>query len=137
MHAEITQAPDLVRAEARMPRWMIGLAALGTLAALLAGSPRVAVGFSVGALCGILNYFWLHQAVVALMSAEKSRVPTSVIIKMLARYPLCFAGMFWFYKTGWSPIMPVMAGLLVPGAGVFIEALVLIGAGFRHHEVVE
>jgi len=126
------QALELVRAEARMPRWMYAIALLGALSTLALGSGRAAVGFSVGALFGILNYFWIHQAVVALMNAEGARVPKRVVIKMLVRYPLCFAGMFLFYKTGWSPILAVVAGLLVPGAGVLAESLFLIGAGFRH-----
>ena len=115
------QAPELVRAEARMPRWMYAIALLGALSILALGSGRAAVGFSVGSVFGILNYFWIHQAVVALMNAEGARVPKSVVIKMLVRYPLCFAGMFLFYKTGWSPILAVVAGLLVPGAGVLTE----------------
>ncbi len=128
-------APDLVRAEARMPRWMCAIALGGALLTLLLGSPRAAVGFSVGALFGILNYFWIHQAVVALMNAEGARVPRSIVIKMLLRYPLCFAGMFLIYKTGWSPILVVVGGLLVPGAGVLTESLFLIGVGFRRDEL--
>ncbi|HEV2233918.1 MAG TPA: ATP synthase subunit I [Terriglobia bacterium] len=129
------QAPDLVRAEARMPRWMYAIALAGTIMTLLLGSPRAAVGFSVGALFGILNYFWIHQAVVAMMNAEKARVPKGIVIKMLLRYPLCFAGIFLIYRTGWSPILAVVGGLLVPGAGVLMESLFLIGAGFRRDEL--
>jgi hypothetical protein len=128
-------APDLVRAEARMPRWMYAIALGGAMMTLLLGYPRAAVGFSIGALFGILNYFWIHQAVVALMNAEGARVPRSIVIKMLLRYPLCFAGMFWIYKTGWSPILAVVGGLLVPGAGVLTESLFLIGVGFRRDEL--
>jgi ATP synthase I subunit len=133
--AGMIQAPELVRAEARMPRWMYAIALGGALCTLLLGSGRAAVGFSVGALSGILNYFWIHQAVVALMNAESARVPRSIVIKMVVRYPLCFAGMFLFYKTGWSPILAIIAGLLVPGVGVLTESLFLIGASFRHDEL--
>ena len=128
-------APDLARAEARMPRWMYAIALGGAMMTLLLGSPRAAVGFSVGALFGILNYFWIYQAVVALMEAGSARVPKSVVIKVLLRYPLCFAGMFLIYRTGWSPLLSVVSGLLVPGAGVFMECLFLIGMGFRRDEV--
>lgn len=135
MQAETIPAPDLARAEARMPRWMVAIALLGALGTLVIGPPRVAVGFSVGALFGILNYFWLHEAVVALMDAERARVPTRIVIKMLVRYPLCFLGMFLFYKAGWLPVLSVVSGLLVPGAGVLIESLFLIGAGFRGDKI--
>ena len=118
-----------------MPRWMYAIALGGVLLTLLLGSPRAAVGFSVGALFGILNYFWIHQTVVALMNAEGARVPKSIVIKMLLRYPLCFAGIFLIYETGWSPILAVVGGLLVPGAGVLTETLFLIGVGFRRGEL--
>ena len=39
-----------------MLRWMMALALVGTLATLIAASPRVAIGFLVGSLFGILNY---------------------------------------------------------------------------------
>lgn len=120
-----------------MPRWMVAIAVLGTLAALVTGFPRAALGFSVGALFGILNYLWLHETVVALMDAEKARVPKIVAIKMMARYPLCWAVMFWFCKTDWSPVLAVVSGLLVPGAGGLIESLFLIGTGWRGDKIAE
>ena len=118
-----------------MPRWMYAIALAGAIMILLLGSGRTAVGFSVGALFGILNYFWIHQAVVAMMNAEGARVPRVIVIKILLRYPLCFAGIFLIYKIGWSPILAVVGGLLVPGAGVLTETLFLIGAGFRRDEL--
>jgi hypothetical protein len=114
-----------------MPKWMIAIAILGGAIALLAVSARAALGFSVGAIFGILNYYWLHQTVVALMSAESTRAPRSVVLKMLVRYPLCLAGIFWFYTTGRLPIMALVGGLLVPGAGILVETLFLISAGLR------
>ena len=134
---DMTQAPDLVRAEARMPRWMIGTALIGASSALAAGFPRVALGFSVGALFGILNFLWLHQTVVALMDAQKARVPVIVAVKMMARYPLCWMVMFWFYKSNWAPVLAVVSGLLVPGAGALIESLCLIVTGWRRDEIAE
>lgn len=118
-----------------MPRWMMAVTVAGTLATLIAGSPRAAIGFSVGALFGMLNYFWLHQTIAALMNSGNARVPKRTVAKMLVRFPLYLAGILLFYEMGWVPIVSVMAGLLVPGAGVFIESLILIGAGFRDHEV--
>src|SRR5271169_2515501 len=119
-----------------MPRWMIAVAVAGALATLVAGSPRAAIGFSVGAAFGMLNYFWLHQTIAALMNAGNARVPKRTVAKMFLRFPLYVAAIFLFYETGWLPIVAVMAGLLVPGAGVFIESLVLIGAGFRENSEV-
>lgn len=135
MQQDMTQATDLARVEARMPRWMMALALVGTLITLITASPRDASGFLVGALFGILNYLWLHQTIVVLMNSGKARVPKLTMVKMLSRYPASLAGIFLFYETGWVPIMALMGGLLVPGGGVFIESLILICAGFRHHEL--
>lgn len=136
MQLEIIQATDLARAEARMLRWMVALAPVGTLITLIAASPRAAIGFLIGALFGILNYLWLHQTIVVLMNAGKARVPKATMVKMLVRYPVSLAGIFLFYETGSLPILALVCGLLVPGGGVLIECLFLIGAGFRQHEVV-
>jgi len=133
--SEIIPAPALARAEARMPRWMMAVALAGALATLIAGSPRATIGFSVGAVFGILNYYWLHQTIAVLMNSGIARMPKRTVVKMFLRFPLYVAGIFLFYETGWVPVVAVMAGLLVPGAGIFIESLILIGAGFRNHEV--
>jgi len=118
-----------------MPRWMMAVALAGALATLIAGSPRATIGFSVGAVFGILNYYWLHQTIAVLMNSGIARMPKRTVVKMFLRFPLYVAGIFLFYETGWVPVVAVMAGLLVPGAGIFIESLILIGAGFRNHEV--
>ena len=67
MQTEIIQAPELARAEARMPRWMVLCGFLALTVILLCGQYRIAVGFAVGAALGILNYYWLHDAVEVLV----------------------------------------------------------------------
>jgi len=129
VQAETIQAPELARAEARLPRWMIGLAVAGTVAALLAGHASVGAGFGLGAALGILNYRWLHQAVEALMTAGQSRPSRWLIAKFLVRYPLAFAVVYVFYRTGWLPFGPVLVGLFVPAGGVLIEAVFQLRAG--------
>lgn len=124
MQAEITAATDLARAEARLPRWMASCAGVGLLAALLSGRGYFAAGFGLGAALAILNYFWLHQAVEGLMTAGKSRPSKMVVAKFVIRYPLAFAAVWLFYRTGWLPFMAILAGLCVPVAGVLIEAVI-------------
>ncbi len=58
---------DLAKAEQRLPRWMLGCATVGLLAALLMGQGRFGLGFALGAALAILNYYWLHEAVETLM----------------------------------------------------------------------
>jgi len=119
-----------------MPRWMLGVGVVGTVTLLAIGQVRAASGFALGAALGILGYFWLHQAVVALLDAQTARVPRGVVMKIMLRYVLIFAGIFFFSRSGWLPVLPVFGGLLVPGAGVLIESLRLLGEGFHHTEIV-
>lgn len=129
MLAETTTIPELARAEARLPRWMAWTAGAVLLVALASGRPTFAAGFGLGAALAILNYFWLHQAVAALMTAGQSRPSKSVVAKVLVRYPLAFAAVWVFYRTGWWPFAAILAGLFVPVAGVLIEGAVQIRKG--------
>jgi hypothetical protein len=124
MQTETTQAADVARAEARLPRWMMAWALMGSGAALLAGEIRVAVGFALGAVLAILNYLWLHQAIESLFAAGHARPTRTVLARFVVRYPLAFASVYLFYRTGWLPFAAVLAGLFVPVGGVLIEALV-------------
>ena len=134
MQTETIRAPELARAEARMPRWMMLCALLALVVILLSGQLRIATGFALGAGLGILNYYWLHEAVRALAKAGQSRIPKSVVAKFLIRYPLAFGFIFLFFKTGWLPVMAMLAGLFVPAAGVLIEAVIQLGEGlFSRH----
>lgn len=112
-----------------MPRWMVGIALAGTAVLLAVGHTRAAAGFALGATLGILGYLWLHQAVVAFLDAQKAQVPRSVVLKIMLRYVLIFAGVYFFFRTGWMPILSVFGGLLVPAVGMTIEALNLLREG--------
>jgi ABC-type dipeptide/oligopeptide/nickel transport system permease component len=106
MLAEITAAKDLARAEARLPRWMASCAGVGLLATLASGRAYFAAGFALGSVLAILNYYWLHQAVAALMTAGQSRPSKWVVAKFMVRYPLAFAAVWVFYKKAWPGKKP-------------------------------
>jgi hypothetical protein len=131
MTTETTQALDLTQAEARLPRWMVGLAGAVGIGILLSGHVRFSAGFTLGSGLAILNYLWLHQAIEALMAAGDARPARRVLAKFFFRYPLAFAGVYLFYRTGWLPIVAILAGLFVPVGGVLIEAMALLRAGWR------
>ncbi len=131
MQAETIPALDPARSEARLPRWMAGVAVVSTAAVLATGRVSVAAGFALGAGLAVLNYYWLRQAIAALFDAARVRVPRRLIVKFLVRYPLAFGGVYLFYRTGWFPLGAVLAGLFVPAGGVVIEAVVQVGAGLR------
>ncbi len=127
----MTEMMDMEKAEARLPRWMLALAGVGTLGILLFAHVRFGAGFAIGSGLGILNYIWLHNIVEALVNAGTVRPPKSALFKVIIRYPLMFAGVFFFYKTGWLPVAAVLAGLFVPVGGVLIEAVVLLREGME------
>ncbi len=133
MQTETIQAPELARAEARLPRWMMVCGLLAVIVILLYRQLSIALGFALGAALGILNYYWLHEAVEVLAKAGQSRIPKSVVAKFLLRYPLAFGLVLVFFKTGWLPPMAILAGLFVPVAGVLIEAIIQLGEGLVSH----
>jgi ABC-type dipeptide/oligopeptide/nickel transport system permease component len=129
---EIAREPDLARAEARLPRWMLGCALVGLLTLCLCGRLEFAAGFGLGAAVAVLNYYWLHHAVETLLAAGRARPSKWVVMKFLVRYPLAFAAVWAFYRTGWVPVLAILAGLFVPVAGVLIEGVVQLSRGLSN-----
>jgi len=123
---------DLEQAEARLPRWMLGLAGAGTIGILLSAHLRFGAGFAVGSGLGIVNYLWLHNIVEALVNSGKVRPAKTVLAKVFVRYPLMFAGVYLFYRSGWLPFTAVLAGLFVPVGGVLMEAFALLRDGWKY-----
>lgn len=123
--------PDLERAEAHMPRWMFGFAAAGTGVCAIVGEWRAAAGFALGAGLGILGYFWLHETAVALLGTGSPKGSRSLGAKLVLRYLLMAAVIYFGQRTGWMPVLAIFAGLLVPGAGVFAESISLIRDGLK------
>jgi hypothetical protein len=119
---------DLPRIETRMLRWMIAFAGLGIIAILATWGLYVAIAFAVGAALGVLNFHWLWQTGKVLMETQTARVPRMTVFLIVARYPLSFAALFVLLYSGWLSPLPVIAGLLVPSAGVLVESFLLVRA---------
>jgi hypothetical protein len=92
---------------------------------------RAAAGFALGAGLGILGYSWLHEMAVALLDAGAVKRPGALVGKLLLRYMLMAAVIFFAQRTGWTPVLAIFAGLLVPGAGVLAESLNLVRVGLK------
>jgi hypothetical protein len=110
---------------------MAGLGVAVALGAAGSGHLLFAAGFAFGAAVAILNFHWLHQTIGHLFAAGQTRLPRLVIAKFVVRYPLAFAALFLFYKTGWLPFPAIIAGLFVPVGGILIEAVIQIREGLR------
>jgi hypothetical protein len=133
----IVETTDLPKIESRMLRWMVALAICGVGPMLMTGRLRVGLAFAVGAALGVLNFHWLWQTGNLLMGAQSARVPFKTAFLMVARYPLALAALALLYFSGWLPLLPVIAGLLVPGGGVLVESIFLIGAGLGHKQTAQ
>ena len=131
MQAETIRAPELERAEARLPRWMTALAVGFGLAALLSGHAQVSAGLVVGAALGIVNYYWLRGALTALFDLGNGRLPRRTTLKFALRYPLAFGALYFFHRTELLPFAAVLAGLFVPVGGALIEAVLQVGEAWR------
>ena len=136
MQAETIQTQDpaalnLARAEARLPRWMLAVAIVAVLATGATKGLPFALGLSLGSALAILNYFWLHQAVEALMHSGQARVPRGVLAKVIVRYPAAILVLYFLYKSGWFSFSAILTGLFVPVAGILIEGLIQIFTGWR------
>ena len=131
METETTAAKEVARAEARLPGWMAACGAIAVVAMLIRAQFGFALGLALGAALAILNYYWLHESVSALMSSSVTRIPNGLILKLLIRYPLAFGAVYLFYATGWLPFAAVLLGLFVPIAGAMIEAIFQVVESLR------
>ena len=123
-------------AERRIWRFQLAIAAVGAGAAWWAGGAGVAAAFLVGAGISSLNFFWLKQAVDALVekatgaeatiAARKRRL---LIVKFVARYGLIGAAAYAILKhTAWN-IKALLAGLFLFVAAILAEICYEIAAG--------
>ena len=127
----MTRTTGLEAAEGRLLRWMVGAGVLATLVALAMGEPRFAAGIALGAVLALVNYYWLHQAVMHLMRAGEERLPRLLVVKFILRYPLAIGCVYLLYRTGWVSLPGLFAGLFVPVAGVVAEGALQIREGLR------
>ncbi len=113
---------------------MIAVAVLywGTL--LIRAEWWFGISFAIGATVGILNFHWLWRTADTLMGAQSAHVPFTTAALMVLRYPFALAALAALYIWGKVPLVPLIGGLLVPGAGVLIESLFLAGRELGHKQ---
>ena len=109
---------------------MMAVAFVFATSILVSGHGKLSAGFALGAGLAIVNYYWLHEAIQSLFDSKRAGIPKAVVAKFAVRYPLAFATVYLFYRTGWLPFGAVLVGLFVPVAGALIEA------GFQIREVL-
>jgi hypothetical protein len=119
----------------RIPRFMIGLAAIGILPAWLRFGWRIALGFSAGCAIAYLNFHWLESVVNALADrATQSGQPQSgggVVFRFLGRYFLMAAAAYAIFTVSPASLYGLFAGLFLPVAAIACEAFYELYAALR------
>ncbi len=124
--------PDAVEgSEKRLPRWMVAVAAVVTVALGIYSKGAAAAGFALGAIISILGYRWLEQAVRSALEAAADGAPKRMGITFFLRYPLALGAILLLYETHSLPMVAVATGLLVPLAGAVLESLFVLGTWVR------
>ncbi len=126
MKSEGIPADGLARAEARLPRWMAGIAGLGAIGIFAFAGSRAAFSFTLGGVISILGYRWLARAVAAALYASEKPVAKGIVRNFILRYVLAFGAVLAVYETHLLPVAWMIAGLLVPAAGAMAESLLLL-----------
>jgi hypothetical protein len=107
------------------------LSGAGTLATMVYGGWRWALGFIVGAAAGYLNFRWLKKLVDSLGEAAGGKPPRARVAVFLGlRYLVLGAGGYVILNFSALSLAAAALGLFVPVAAVILEILFeLIYAG--------
>jgi hypothetical protein len=120
----------LDRALPRIRRFMLVLAASGTLLSLVFFRWPATAGFVVGATISYLNQHWLEQAIEALgdrITTQNSGERGGLIVfRAMLRYALIAAGAYVIFNVSLAALYGFLAGVCLPIAAVACEVVVEI-----------
>jgi hypothetical protein len=112
------------RALARIVRWMLTLAAIGTVAVWFHGGWRWSAGFLAGSLVSYLSFRGLQRVAQSLGPATEAKPPRArVAILMGVRYLLLAAGGYAIVRFSTLSLTAALLGLFVSAAAVILEIL--------------
>ncbi|MCU1310638.1 MAG: hypothetical protein JWO20_1763 [Candidatus Angelobacter sp.] len=118
-------------AQSRIVRMMIAIACLLTIAIWIRAGYRLGLGFAVGCIIAGLNFYWLTRAV----NAFADRVTGSVDMgehpakssgsagRFVLRFSLMALVAYVIFKSSLVSLSGLMAGLFLPVAAIFLEAM--------------
>jgi len=118
----------------RIPRFMLGLAAIFTIAAWLRFGWRVGLGFACGCAIAYLNFHWLERVVSGLADrvtqTGERQSGKGVVLRFLLRYFLMAVAAYVIFSVSPASLYGLFAGLFLPVAGIACEAAYEIYAAF-------
>ena len=109
------------RAEARIARVMMALAAAGAAGMLAWRGWAWAAGFALGAAASWLGFHWLRQVVHAVSGTGRPRRRLALLGGL--RYLLLGCGAYVIVRYSSISLAAVLAGLFVSAAAVIVEIL--------------
>ncbi|SRR5579871_445150 len=119
----------------RIYLWIAGLAAAGTLGALIWRGGPDALSFAIGSAVAALNFHWIKGAADTLAAkfAERpdTRRPRLVATKFVLRYAVLGLAGYAIFKYLRVSLPGFLAGLLVVAAAIMAELAYEIATGFR------
>jgi hypothetical protein len=123
---KVKQTMDLDQAIARVPKWMIGLGAVGSCVAGRLGGVLYAGSFLAGSAAAWLNFRLIERFVNGLGStavAGRKRPLTRTRLWMFIRFLFIALGAFVILRFSKINIVVALCGFLVCPAAVILEIL--------------
>jgi ATP synthase I chain len=108
-------------------RWyMIVVAAVATIAALLRFGARPALGVALGSAIAYLNFHWLKRVVTAMAeritSTGKTQSGKGIVFRFLLRYFLMGLAAYVILSVSPASLYGLFVGLFLPVAAIACEA---------------
>jgi hypothetical protein len=108
-------------------RWyMIVVAVLTTMVALLRFGPRPALGVGLGCAIAYLNFHWLKRVVTAMTetiaSTGKTQSGKGIVFRFLLRYLLMGLAAYVILSVSPASLYGLFVGLFLPVAAIACEA---------------
>ena len=97
-----------------------------SVSAIIVFPIEVGIGTSLGCLAGVLNFFWLEQAVSGIFTGEENSKKTIYLVKYLFRF-LLIAGLLCVImldrRMHVKSMIGIAVGFSVPPAAAFVGGL--------------
>jgi hypothetical protein len=116
-------------AQSRIVRMMIAIGCLFTVAIWMKAGYRLGLGFAVGCALAGLNFYWLTRAVNAFADRVTGSLDTGQqkrsgsAGRFVLRFGLMALVAYVIFKSSLVSLSGLMAGLFLPVAAIFLEAM--------------
>ncbi len=104
---------------------------LGTILSFIFGSANFGIGFLIGGILSLINYYWLKQSLrVIFENAVSGEKPRFLATKYFIRYAAFGFVLAIVYLTKTVPVVAVLLGLASFAFAIIIEAAIRLFSAF-------